>query len=201
MSQQGSLFDFEAPPKLTERIFFAIAPDAAAIARIAALTTDLKIQHGMQGRPIAGAKLHCTLCNLGDFPGMPEAVIARASQAAKLVADTSAPFTASFDVAQTFINRPRNRPFVLAGGDGVIGVSALYRNLASALLKAGISGNPASYTPHITLLYDDATAAPHSIAPVEWSVHELLLLHSHIGQARPYNILSRWPLQLRGQVQ
>lgn len=116
---QASLFDFEPPPKLTDRIFFAIAPDAEACADIGALTAGLKAQHGMQGRPIAAAKLHCTLCNLGDFAGMPEALLARARQAAALV-------------------------------------------------------------------------APAAVAPVEWPVRELLLLHSHIGQARPYNLLARW---------
>jgi 2'-5' RNA ligase len=189
---QASLFDFAPPPKLTERIFFAIAPDAGAIAAIHALSAALKAQHGMHGRPIAGAKLHCTLCNLGDFAAMPDALLARAAQAAALVAAGTQPFTASFDTAQTFISRARNRPLVLTGGDGVGGVIALYRELAGALLKAGIRGNPAGYTPHVTLLYDDVTAAPAAVAPVEWPVRELLLLHSHIGQARPYNVLGRW---------
>ncbi|MYN41443.1 2'-5' RNA ligase [Duganella sp. FT109W] len=192
MSQQASLFDFEPPPKLTDRIFFAIAPDAAAIAAVGALTATLKAQHAMQGRPIAEAKLHCTLCNLGDFAGMPDTLIARASAAATQVAGATLPFVASFDTAQTFVNRARNRPFVLTGGDGVIGVAALYRNLNSALHKAGIPGNPASYTPHVTLLYDDVTAPPQGVAPVEWTVREFVLLHSHIGQARPYNVLARF---------
>jgi 2'-5' RNA ligase len=191
MSQQ-SLFDFEPPAKLTDRIFFALAPDAAAIADIGALTAAMKAQHGMQGRPIADAKLHCTLCNLGDFAGMPDAVIARASAAALSVAEATPPFAVSFDTAQTFVNRARNRPFVLTGGDGVIGATALYRHLASALLKAGIGGNPHSYTPHVTLLYDDVTALPQSVAPVEWMVREFVLLHSHIGQARPYSVLARF---------
>ncbi len=193
MSQQ-SLFDFDPPPKLTDRIFFAIAPDAAAIADIGALTATLKAQHSMQGRPIADAKLHCTLCNLGDFAGMPDALIARASAAASQVAAATAPFALNFDTAQTFVNRARNRPFVLTGGDGVVGVTALYRNLAGALLKAGIGGNPHSYTPHVTLLYDDVTAPPQSVAPVEWTVSEFVLLHSHIGQARPYNVLARFKM-------
>lgn len=146
----------------------------------------------MQGRPIAGAKLHCTLCNLGDFAGMPDTLIARASAVAKQLAGATPPFVASFDTAQTFVNRARNRPFVLTGGDGVIGVAALYRNLNSALHKAGIPGNPASYTPHVTLLYDDVTAPPQEVAPVEWTVREFVLLHSHIGQARPYSVLARF---------
>ena len=197
MMDQQSLFgdELEPPPKLTDRIFFAIAPDAGAIADIGALTAELKARHGMRGRSIAEDKLHATLCNLGDFPGMPHAQLARAVQAAAAVAAVTAPFVASFDTAQTFINRKRDRPFVLVGGDGVIGVSALYKALATAMLKAGLPGSPPSYTPHITLLYDDVTAAPQGVRPVEWTVRELVLLHSQIGQSQPYKVLGRWPLQ------
>jgi 2'-5' RNA ligase len=191
MSQQ-SLFDFEPPPKLTDRIFFAIVPDAVAITDIGRLTATLKAQHGMQGRPIADAKLHCTLCNLGDFAGTPDALIARASAAASQVAAATAPFALNFDTAQTFVNRARNRPFVLTGSDGVVGATNLYRNLAGALLKAGIGGNSHSYTPHVTLLYDDVTSPSQSVAALEWRVREFVLLHSHIGQARPYNVLARF---------
>ena len=194
MSQQD-LFGDLAPPAPTDRIFFALTPDAGAIATIAALTAELKAQHGMRGRPIADLKLHATLCNLGDFPGMPQAQLARAARAAASAAAATAPFVASFDTAQTFINRARNRPFVLTGGDGAIGVSALYRTLASAMLKAGLPPVSSSYTPHITLLYDDVTAPPQAIAPVEWTVRELVLLHSRIGQSLPYTILGHWPLQ------
>jgi 2'-5' RNA ligase len=193
--QQQDLFgEPEPPPKLTDRIFFAIMPDDGAIAAIRALTAELKALHGMRGRAIAEQKLHVTLCNLGDFPGMPDAVLARASQAAASVAAAGTPFNVRFDVAQTFVNRARNRPFVLTGGDGVIGVSKLYKNLAQALFKAGLPGNPPSYTPHITLLYDDVTAAPQSVAPVEWTARELVLLHSRIGQNLPYETLARWSL-------
>jgi 2'-5' RNA ligase len=193
--QQQDLFgEPDPPPKLTDRIFFAIMPDDAAISAIHALTADLKARHGMRGRPTAEQKLHVTLCNLGDYPGMPDAVLKRASQAAASVAAAGAPFNVCFDVAQTFVNRARNRPFVLTGGDGVIGVSELYKNLAQALLKAGLPRNPPSYTPHITLLYDDVTVAPASVTPVEWMGRELVLLHSRIGQNLPYETLARWSL-------
>jgi 2'-5' RNA ligase len=195
MDQQSLFGDLEPPPSPTDRIFFAIKPDAGAITAIGALTAQLKAQHGMRGRPIADAKLHATLCNLGDFIGKPQAKVARALEVAGAVADSTAPFVASFDTAQTFINRARNRPFVLVGGDGVVGVSALYKTLAMAMLKAGLPASPASYTPHITLLYDDVTAAPQSVRPITWTVRELVLLHSQIGQSQPYKVLGRWPLQ------
>ena len=195
MTQQSLLPGFEPEPQPTDRIFFAVLPDAGAIARIATLTAELKAAHGMRGRAIADTRLHATLCNLGDFAGMPDSLVARAGQAAASVAAATAPFAVSFDTAQTFVNRARNRPFVLTGGDGVTGLGSLYKSLATALLKAGVSGNPASYTPHLTLLYDDVTAAPQAAGPVEWTVRELVLVHSHIGQNLPYTALGRWSLQ------
>lgn len=195
MTQQTLLPGFEPEPPLTDRIFFAVLPDATAIAGIRNLTAELKTAHAMRGRPIADARLHATLCNLGDFPGMPDSLVARAGQAAASVAAATAPFAVCFDMAQTFVNRARNRPFVLTGGDGVSGLGSLYKSLAAALLKAGLPGNPPGYTPHVTLLYDDVTVPPQAVAPVEWAVRELVLVHSHIGQNLPYTALGRWSLQ------
>jgi 2'-5' RNA ligase len=192
---QASFPGFEPEPALTDRIFFAVMPDRVAIAGINLLTAELKARHGMRGRPIVDAKLHATLCNLGDFPGMPASLIARAGQAAASVAAATPEFDVAFDTAQTFVNRSRNRPFVLTGGDGVTGLMALYKNLAQALLKVGIAGNPPGYTPHITLLYDDVTAAPEPVPATQWAVRELVLLHSRIGQNQPsFTTLGRWPL-------
>lgn len=192
---QASFPGFEPEPELTDRIFFAVMPDGAAIAELNTLTAGLKARHGMRGRPIADAKLHATLCNLGDFPGMPASLVARAEQAAAAVAAATPAFEVVLDTAQTFVNRARNRPFVLTGGDGATGLAALYKSLAQALLKVGIAGNPASYTPHITLLYDDVTAAPEPVPAIRWTVRELVLLHSRIGQNQPaYATLARWPL-------
>ena len=170
-------------------------PDSRAIAEINLLTAELKARHAMRGRPIVDAKLHATLCNLGDFPRLPASLIARAEQAAASVAATTREFDVVFDTAQTFVNRSRDRPFVLAGGEGVAGLLALYKNLAQALLKVGIAGNPSSYTPHITMLYDDVTASPKRVPAIQWTVRELVLLHSRIGQSQPaYAKLARWPL-------
>ncbi len=195
MTQQTLLPGFEPEPQLTDRIFFAVLPDAGAVARIHQLTAELKAAHAMRGRAIADTRLHATLCNLGDFPGMPDSLVARAGQAAASVAAATAPFAVSFDVAQTFVNRSRNRPFVLTGGDGVTGLGSLYKSLAMAMLKAGLPAYPPSYTPHVTLLYDDVTAPPQAVVPVEWTVRELVLVHSHIGQNLPYTALGRWSLQ------
>ena len=57
MGEQFSFPGFEAEHP-TDRVFFAVMPDEAAIARIAELTAQLRRQHGLQGRAIAPQKLH-----------------------------------------------------------------------------------------------------------------------------------------------
>ncbi len=198
MSSQILLPGFEPEPTLTDRLFFAVLPDQPARVRIAAVLDQLRAAHGLRARPVAADRLHVTMAMVGDFPGIPGNLLARASQAAQEAVLASAPFTASFDTALTFATRSRTsgrRPLVLGGGDGVTGLHALYRALSQSMRKAGLTGNPPNFTPHLTLMYDEATVPEQAVGPVSWTVGELVLLHSHIGQNLPYAALGRWPLQ------
>jgi len=47
------------------------------------------------------------------------------------------------------------------------------------------------WTPHVTLLYDAQRIAENAIAPVTWTVRELVLVHSRRGEGR-YVQLGRW---------
>jgi 2'-5' RNA ligase len=194
VTQQILLPGFEPEPTPTDRLFFAVQPDAQAIARIAALTAELTRQHGLRGKPIAHARLHVTSCNLGDFPGMPQALLARASEGAALAAANTPAFDISFDTVLSFATRTKHRPCVLGGDDGVVGLQALYQRLALALRGSGALANPVNHTPHLTLLYDDVTVAPQAVEAVRWTARELVLLHSRIGQNLPYAVIGRWPL-------
>jgi len=197
MSQQSLLPGFEPEPSLTDRLFFAVQPDANAQQAIGALLSQLRTEYGLQSRPVMSDRLHATMCVLGDFPGLPAGVIAAAGRAAQAAAGGVAPFTASFDQVLTFMTRSRTsgrRPLVLSGGDGVVGLHGLYQALSRALLKAGLPGNPSSFTPHVTMMYDECVVPEQGVAPVVWPVTELVLLHSRIGQNLPYAVLGRWPL-------
>jgi 2'-5' RNA ligase len=52
----------------------------------------------------------------------------------------------------------------------------------------------ARFTPHVTLLYDSRLVAEQAVSPIHWTAHELVLVHSLLGQTR-YVPLARWPLQ------
>ena len=195
MSEQLSLAGFETAPQPTDRLFFAIFPDADAAARIARLARHLRGEHALRGRPLATERFHITLHHLGDYAGLPQDVVGVAAEAATTVATPE--FNVVFDRVLSFSGRPGNRPFVLHGDDGLVALTAFQQALGWALRKAGLGRWVApSFTPHVTLLYDDISVAERSIEPLDWTVREFALVHSLLGRTR-HIPLARWPLQKR----
>ena len=82
-----SLLEGVAPvPPATDRLFFAIYPDPPAAACIAQLARQLRGELGLTGRPPGANRFHVTLYCLGDFLGVPDAVVAAAGQVAPTLA-------------------------------------------------------------------------------------------------------------------
>ncbi len=180
-----------APPRPTDRLFFALLPDPATAERIAALAARLRAAHALKGKPLASWRFHVTVQFLGDHAGVPDALVAAASTAASGL--RLAPFPIAFDQAASFAGRPRRRPLVMRGaGADVAGVVALHEALGAALQRAGVAVE-ARYTPHLTLLYDGRLLPPQPVERIAWTARELLLMRSHIGQAR-HEVLARFAL-------
>lgn len=187
-------FDAAAP---TDRVFFAVYPDAATAARICALAVELRGRHALRGKPLAAERLHVTLHHLGDYAGLPNDVVRTAGEAAGQVA--LAPFEVTLDRATSFAAHRGHCPFVLLGDDeGVKPLLELQRTLGEFLKGGGLARRVASrFTPHLTLLYDDRIAATQAVEPVRWRVDEFVLVHSLLGRSR-HVPLARWPLRSRG---
>lgn len=199
MSDQFLLPGLEPPPKLTDRLFFAVMPDQHAIARITQLTRLLSRDHGLHGKPIDLIRLHVTLLFLGDYAGLPKDLLTVANQVA--TATESPAFTARFDRAVSFAGRERHRPLVLLGEEqthnkGEVGLLSLHRAILAAAQKSRclLTRLPA-FKPHVTLLYDAVAVPETAIEPIEWQVREFVLLRSHIGRGGSYEVLGRWPLR------
>ena len=177
----------------TDRLFFAVYPPPDAAARILGLAGELREAEGLKGRLHSAEQLHVTLFYLGDYDGLPDAVVAAASAAAGAV--RAAPFAARFDRAVSFTAQARNRPFTLQGGAGVAGLAALHGALATELGKAGLASEArAPFTPHVTLLYDDKAVVERPVPPVDWVVTEFVLMRSLLGRST-HVPLGRWPLR------
>lgn len=189
---QLTLGGFEPVPP-SDRLFFAIFPDAATAARIAETARTLRDQQQLRGRPLRSERFHVTLHFLGDYAGLPADVVAQAGAAA---AGWDAPmFEVAFDHAASFAGHRRDRPFVLRGGDGLDALLGFQRRLGERLAAAGLGRLlDARFTPHVTLLYDEQVVPAQAVAPIAWPVREFVLVHSLLGRGE-HRILGRWPLQ------
>ncbi len=175
-------------------LFFAVKPDAAAMARIATVARSLRAEHGLRGRVIDEDRLHVTLQYLGQFAGLPADVLAAARHAGETLSTNA--FELTFDNVASFGSGRERRPLVLRGqGVAVAAVIALHDALAVRLATAGLKPDTRhEFVPHLTVLYDEHAIPPRSIEPVGWRVRELHLLRSFVGASK-YETLASWTLQ------
>lgn len=180
-------------PAATDRLFFALYPDAQTAARVAALGTGLAARHGLRGRLHRPERLHVTLHMLGDFVGLPAREHALALEAAAAV--RFEPFEFALDRLLSFDRRGgRNRPCVLGGGPGAEPVCAFRRALCAELQRVGLPLEARPYRPHLTLCYADSLVPEQVLdAPVGWRVGEFRLMDSLLGRAR-HEMLARFEL-------
>lgn len=193
MPEQLSFTGFGATQQPSDRVFFAIFPDVDATTRMARLAQHQCSKHGLKGKPLAAERFHVTLHHLGDYVGLPEDIVAAASEAAATV--VFPPFDVTFNRTASFIGRSGNRPFVLRGSDGVITLIAFQQALGVALAKAGLGRRVAPrYTPHVTLLYDDRQLSEQAVEAICWTAKEFVLVHSLLGKTK-HIPLARWRLR------
>jgi RNA 2',3'-cyclic 3'-phosphodiesterase len=177
-----------------QRLFFAVHPDADAALRIAALVQSLRRPLGLRSRAIAGERSHVTLLFVGSWAQPPVGVVEKLLEAGSAVALTDvAPFDLQFDRVASFNRRPSNRPIVLLS-DPAGPVARLHARLAEELRSRGVPFDvSASYTPHLTLMYDDAKVDPQPVEGMGWTVREFALMQSLVGMST-HRVLGRWPL-------
>ena len=179
-----------SPPTTASRLFFALFPDAATAAAIAALAVEMRTRHGLRGKPVPTDKLHCTVNYLGTFPALPVELVGAAKVAAARVACDPVPV--EFDTVASFDSRRRVYPLVLRGCDNGP-LRTLQRALTGSLLATRAIATPEPYEPHVTLLRDRTLLPAEAVAPVRWTAGELVLVHSHVGLHR-HEALARFPL-------
>jgi 2'-5' RNA ligase len=184
-------------PALTDRLFFALFPPADVAAQITALLNALCVQHGLRGHPVTPERLHVTLHHIDDYAGLPPDIVRGALKAGEALAASA--IELAFDEVASFSSNPRKPMLVLRGSDGVPAVVAVQQALGKTinrhLPKIRL---PASYTPHMTMLYGDPRQGDmrqveQPIEPIRWTATEVVLVHSLLGKSR-HIPLARWSL-------
>lgn len=191
MSDQMSLGGFaDALP--TDRLFFAVFPDGAASEAVVRMADDIGRQHGLRGAPLKRERLHISLHHLGDYAGLPAAVVEEAQRAAARV--VAAPFEVVFDRVRSFAGRAEKKPCVLVGEEGDTPLQRLRRRLGDCLVHAGLGRHVTrEFTPHVTLRYERVPVPEQRVEPIAWTVREFVLVHSLLGRTE-HRILQRWTL-------
>lgn len=180
-----------APSDETDRdgVFFAAMPAPAPAQELANFGETMAARLALPGRHRPTRVLHVSLFPIGLYRTLSRGAIEFAMQAASTVKMSG--FTVGFDRLMTFRHKV-SHPLVLCGGDGVIGLEALHKAVASAL---GLPDDR-NIEPHMTLLYGPRELDPPVLLEeaVTWQVHEFVLVRSRYGESR-YDILGRWPLR------
>ncbi len=193
MVDQFSLPGMSAPQQPTDRLFVGIFPEPAIPLRITRTAEQLRARHALRGIPLPPERFHVTLFHLGDYVGLPEALVRTATEAAATI--SARPFAVSFDRAGSFTGKSGKLPLVLRGDAGVGPLKDFQQNLGAALRRAGLGRHvSAQFIPHVTLLYDAKSVAEETVEPIGWTVHEFVLVHSLLGKTRHIPI-GRWTLR------
>lgn len=170
----------------TDRLFFAVLPDAETAGQIAERTARWRADHGLKGKPLKPEHFHVTLCHVADMASAPrqDLIDALAERASTL---SMPAFRVEFDRVMSF----NNGAFVLSGDESTIGLEVLQQRLSDALDP---SPRPARrFMPHLTLLRDQRRVAEQPIERIGWTAREVVLVHSLLGQTT-HRHLARLPL-------
>ncbi|QJR13081.1 RNA 2',3'-cyclic phosphodiesterase [Usitatibacter rugosus] len=162
------------------RHFFALWPDAAAAAALAALARELAEQSG--GKPVPREKIHLTLAFLGEID--PEAV-ERARGVAGAIRATA--FEVRLDRTGSFRGARVGWAGCESPAPGLIDLAA---QLGQALKDAGFVLEERPFAPHVTLARRIRSAVARTpIAPIPWRASALALVRSEAGR---YETIGSW---------
>lgn len=178
------------PPTPTDRLMFLLYPDATTAARIAGEAARLKASLGLRGGLLQTERLHVTLHHLGDYVGLPQDTVGKGVSAGDALSASS--FEVIFDRALSFAGRPGNNPFTLQGVQGLGSLVAFQKALGEKMAAAALRPDR-SFTPHVTLLYDERIVVEQPIAPIPWTVDRFALVQSKLGRTQ-HVILREWVL-------
>lgn len=173
--------------------YFALRPAAPAAQTMAELAAIYCERYSLSGRPYDEGRVHLSLhvviSRRGPRKGDFEAAL-RAAERVRL-----SPFRVAFDRVRTFAVRRDKRPTVLCCCAGAEELVELRDALRQALTKEGLWRGPASFEPHVTLIWDRRSVPPSQLdEPIGWVAEDFVLLRTIVGAGRQIE-RGRWPLR------
>jgi len=170
----------------TQRVFFALWPDAPARAMIAGLAREVALESG--GRPTALNHIHLTLAFVGEQPAIRVDSLRRLAGAVRARA-----FMLALDEIGGF---RRTGIAWLGSSEAQPELAALHDDLTRALQSRGFPVDVRSYAPHLTLARRSTTVIDRRLSqPIRWRVNSFTLMASELASGGPaYRTIAEWPL-------
>ena len=205
ISEQLSFSGLGIDSPQTDRLIFLARPDEVTARCISHVAYQLKHKYRLNGRMLRPELFHLSLLHIHDYCQFPQEIADRAKEAASCIAFP--PVDVIFDKVMSFsgveADPPREDSYalVLLASNGAAELTALRKDLALSMMKAGIKlRHKLHFKPHLTLLYDKRHRIVEDIEPIRWTVNEFALIDSLLGRSR-YKQLRQWPLSSRRSVQ
>jgi 2'-5' RNA ligase len=173
------------------RLFLALRPDEAAAEAVGELTARLDLL----GPAMSADRLHVSLTFVWGGETPPPARLVTAARDALQDLDVP-PFRLAFNRLVSWKRTdPAQRPLVLTGDEGVIGVDRLRERLEARLAEAGlVARDSRERWAHMTVHWGRHAIDKRLAEPIGWTVREALLLDSVYGEGRQV-LLGRVPLR------
>lgn len=174
-----------ASPAATQRLFFALWPDAEVRTALAALA---HVHARRNGRAVVADNLHVTLAFVGGVTAAQRQCLEAAAATVKAPA-----FLLNFD-RLGFWARPR----ILWAGTSAppTELMILVETLNAALMPCGYQPDPRPFQAHVTLARK-AQRAPvvRAVTPIVWRADAFCLVASVTGEGgAEYHVMRRWAL-------
>lgn len=162
-----------------ERLFFALWPDEALRARLAA-------HRPTQGRPVPVANLHVTLLFLGTVGAAARSALEQGA------AEIHAP---AFELVLDRCGHWARAGICWLGASQVPdALQSLHEALRALAQGLEIPLEHRRYAPHVTLARRAPRHPVQAIAPIAWPVRDFVLVRSRTGgDSSTYEVLRRWP--------
>ncbi len=170
----------------TQRVFFALWPDARVRAALAQAAR--RMHRVSQGQRTRDGSIHLTLAFLGavDVENLP-----------RLLAPPAGVFTSAFLLTLDDWGCWARNGVGWAAPSHIPGpLRSLAANLEAWLRGAGFELKQRPFTPHVTLVRKAQCAPlPDSMPPVDWQVEDFVLVRSTLSpEGSRYQSIGRWPL-------
>lgn len=169
---------------MSQRLFFALLPDAAAINEIIAIQQQLPAD---KLRLYSAENLHQTLVFLGEFAEPKLMDLISACNTVQIP-----PISMQFTTL-TYWQQPK--VLCLLSETVSPALSALVNALQEIVSQFDVPADNRPYRPHITLARKASEAVSLNIQPICFSANEFVLMQSVSSENGPlYQPLYRWPL-------